>query len=1581
MTRTCSLSLSLLLSLFLASASAEVIMMTEGWRNSDADFAKFDERIAATSPANLLARDGVKVADTGGLPYGTLRMLTDGSAGIRVGKGRIGIDGHPAIITFYLGEPKAIKEAGVFTNNSDARVNQDYEVRFFNNAEHPGVKPTFRADPDLTTGETVIGNNSGGFHSWFRSADGSDLPPGKADWVQFRFWRTYNVKAGAPGKSKSTATSWTSFIELEVLGDGKDVVATPAFQVYQKRIAARSAMHKAYVKKGTWQETMRVSREAFMRVQADGDGTPGFESWSSAVLRGGNAPAQVKVNVSDIDLLWLTATVGGDTYSSDQAIWGEPKLIGKDGKVTDLASLKPAFSKVGFGKLEVNRNHIKSPLRIAGRQFKTGFWAHAPSQLCFKLSKKFESFEAWVGIDVTAGKNGSVQFHVDDRPRAEVKVDDIWGRLSRDFSDAESKRQMQWEKEDNIWTDDWNPGDLKELARRYVTASHRNKTLAAMAAKLGAAGDVEALKGIRDIYHRSRRLDKVLDKVLGKVRSLPIEALGRAIRDLAATCGNEYPNGAAYLSRLSDIEKKYMAIVDGTTETIHAIARVEALHQEFTALQEEALLANPLLDFDRLLLVRRSARNLGLPANWQGNCSLGRSGFDNEITVLSPATPDGKLTSLYRPKARVYVGDVDLHFDADRMLFSSIGTNNRWQIFEMKADGTGLRQVTPGEDSDVDNYDACYMPDDRIIFSSTASFTGVPCVFGSSHVAMLYRMESDGSKIRQLCFEQDHDWYPAVLNDGRVLYARWEYTDTPHSQTRLLMRMNPDGTGQSEYYGSNSQWPNSIFYARPVPNHPTKVVGVISGHHGVRRMGELIVFDPAEGRHEVSGVVQRIPGYGKKVEPIIRDRLVNGSWPRFLHPYPLSEKYYLVSCKPTPRSHWGIYLVDVFDNMLLLHEEPGYALLEPVPFRKTPRPPVIPDKYRPGRKDATVYVADVYEGGLKGIPRGTVKEMRLFSYHFAYQGMGGLLGVVGMDGPWDIKRVIGTVPVEEDGSAMFKVPANTPISLQPLDSDGKALQLMRSWMTAMPGEVVSCVGCHARQNSTVPSQQTIAATKTPSEIKPWLGPTRGFSYPREVQPVIDKYCLACHNGKPQSDSAEILDLRGNVSIKSFAMRTPGNGGGRGGKFSVGYANLHKYVRRPGIESDYHMLTPMEFHADTTELVQLLTKGHYNVKLDRDAWSRLVTWIDLNAPYHGTWGENIRDPGKQRQRRRELLKKYAGIDEDPETVPETKTEPVKPIMPTPIPEPEYKAVACPSWPFDAAEAKKRQTAAAKATSKTVDLGEGVKMDLTLIPAGEFVMGDRNGHPDERPLARVKIDKPFWMGRCEVSNEQYAHFDSEHDSHVESKNTYQFGVHGYPLDSPSQPVVRVSWQRAVEFCEWLSEKTGQKFSLPTESEWEYACRAGSAEPFSFGNADADFSGFANMADAKLKEFASNPYTVDQPLRNPTPYDDWMLKDTRFNDRGLVTVAIGTYKPNAWGLHDMHGNVCEWTRSAYRSYPYRENERGNDIAVKGGKVVRGGSWRDRPKRCRSAFRLSYRPYQRVFNVGFRVVSSGSQISEDKK
>jgi formylglycine-generating enzyme required for sulfatase activity len=1052
--------------------------------------------------------------------------------------------------------------------------------------------------------------------------------------------------------------------------------------------------------------------------------------------------------------------------------------------------------------------------------------------------------------------------------------------------------------------------------------------------------------------------------------------LRAAIEDLIETFGAQYPQGKEYLQRLDRLQE-------------HPDAQL--LEQ----LRREALLANPLLDFDRLLVVKRKSMrqtpaakqkkiwlpkvagiDLGFPSNHECNSSLPREGYDNEIAVLSLARPQRKLLTLYRPDADVYVGEMDLHWDADRLLFTQSGSAN-WRIWEIRADGSGLRQVSQTPE-DVDCFDACYLPEGRIVFGSTASWQAVPCWHGKKIVTNLYTMDADGSGMRQVCFDQDHDFHPVVLNNGQVLFHRWDYTGINHIFLRELMVMNPDGTGQRAVYGINSWYPNSLYFPRPLPGDSGRIICILSGYHGVHKMGQLVLVDTDQGWQEADGLVRRISGRGDPIDPKVVDELVDKDWPKFLHPYPLSDKYFLVAGWPEAQSSWGIYLADVFDNLLLIREEPGYALLEPVPLVKEPKPPVLADRVDRKRQDGVVYLHNVYSGpGLAGVPRGQIKSLRVIAYHFGYPGLAGP-DIVGFGGPWEVMRILGTVPLEEDGSVMFRVPANTPVAVQTLDAEGKAVQLMRSWFTVMPGETLSCVGCHERPTDVAPSQLALAAVRDVREIQPWHGPSRGFDFAREVQPVLNKHCIACHDGRsgrpdlrPREQVPEYKGRR--ISKLGVDRMHPKMLADTGGvlRYTPAYEALIPYIRRVSIEDDVSMLVPGEYHADTSELIQMLRKGHQGVRLDAQAWDRLVTWIDLNGPCHGTWGDAYPIPDGAHERRMALRRAYSGPPDDPEVIPQTLRYDETPVEPLALPKPESAPVARSSpGASDPWLVIRDPGHESRATSRerTLDLGGGVVMRLVQIPTGQFVMGDAAGEPDEGPLGRVVIDKPFWMGVCEVTNEQFRRFDPQHDSRYYQKRHGRSDDQGLPLDGPQQPVVRVSWEQAAAFCRWLSQRTGLHVTLPTEAQWEYACRAGTTTSLSYGGVEADFSPWANLGDQSFGECEKGRYVGLTGGLEHVVLEGSALSDRRFDDGCVVTAPVGQFHPNAWGLHDMHGNAAEWTATTYGTYG-TDRTCGLD-GEPGRKVVRGGSFFDRPARCRSAFRLAYPPWQRVFNVGFRVV-----------
>ncbi len=1341
-----------------------------------------------------------------------------------------------------------------------------------------------------------------------------------------------------------------------------------------------------YAKRDGWRETLVAAREGLVKSEEEAARNPKPAPQEALVLgtwyRIG--PFAEKGTCTFADAAPPETEIALDkVYGADKLAWVKSDYA--DGEVHDLPG-KDAANTYLYRTITAQKAITLTG--YFGSDDGLVVWFNGEKLLSQDVPRGAGANQASAPLKIKAGENKLLlkihnntgghgfYFNLQATPKqADPKVEarnQLWSLVERDFGDEASRRQMTWERAEGIWNADWAAGDLKALANRYLNAI-KIAHLATEAKRLAAAVKAPAdLVPLAALYEKSQ----LITQGIAGMKAFDSASLRRALDDLNATYGAaQYPKGKEYAARLDALEKAREAAIEGAQKgeaaAVEGAAKTAA---DLETLRRDVLLSNPLVaSLDKLVFVKRRTNNLGLPQNWQGNTSVARTGYENEIDQLS--LRDGSVTTVYKPEGGRYVGNLYMHWDAQRMLFSMPNADNRWQIFEIKPDGQGLREVGPNDEPDVDNYDACYLPSGKIIFCSTRVFHGVPCVGGADAVGNLCVMDNDGKNVRMLCFDQDHNWCPTVLNDGRVMYTRWEYSDTAHYFTRILFKMNPDGTRQMEMYGSNSFWPNSMFYTRAIPGDPTKVVTIVSGHHGVPRMGEMAVIDPSQGRRETGGAVQLITQYGKPVENKVEDQLVNNSWPKFLHPYPLSDKYFLVASQPTPQSNWGLYLVDTWNNMLLLREEPGYALFEPVAVVQRPVPPVIPEAVKPERKDASVYVADLYKGpGLAGVPRGTIKQIRLYTPYYSYNNMGGHINI-GIEGPWDVRRILGTVPVNDDGSVAFNVPANTPISFQACDEKGRAVQIMRSWYTAMPGEVISCAGCHESQNDTIGNRPTTAAARRqPYDIAPWRGPLRGFSWVRDVQPqVIDKYCVGCHDGTTQTGGKVAMDLRGGKK-------------GWGG-FDQSYIALHPYVRRHGPEGDDHMLAPMDFFANTSELIQMLQKGHYNVQLDDEAWDRLYTWIDLNVPDHGTWAEHRQIPGNNigdfHARRLAMRTKYAGNDDDPEVIPDLGLKPVEFVKPAPEPVGVTAPIQIKNWPLDADAARRAQVAAvaeiksarpvaegAEPTRRTVDLGGGRTMEFVLVPAGEFVMGSLDGTRDETPLSRVRIEKPFWMSVTEVTNEQYNAFDAKHDSRYIDMQHKDHTNPGYPANLPKQPVVRVSWDMANDFCSWLSRKSGALVQLPSEAQWEWACRAGSDQPFWFGGLDTDFGKAANMADQTIKLLAVDGVNP-QPVANPNPiFQDFVPRERRFNDGKLIECEVGSYQPNAWGLCDMHGNVAEWTRSDYKPYPYVDNDGRN--ATKGGvlKAVRGGSWRDRPFRCTSAWRLGYYTYQPVWDVGFRVI-----------
>lgn len=993
-----------------------------------------------------------------------------------------------------------------------------------------------------------------------------------------------------------------------------------------------------------------------------------------------------------------------------------------------------------------------------------------------------------------------------------------------------------------------------------------------------------------------------------------------------------------------------------------------------TALKKQILFGNPLLSANKIVASRYKlgdkARKLMAPSmgtqsnNWTNQESARRVGFDAEIVELSDWATSLQKRTVYKPTNGSPIADLKMHWDATRVMFTATEEDKRWNIWEAKLDGSGAEPMVKIPEEDIEFYDGTYLPDGRFIAISNIGYQGVPCINGSGPVGNMVLCDAAKESFRRITFDQDANWGPTVMNNGRVIYTRWEYTDLMHYYSRFVMHMNPDGTEQKALSGSGSAFPNSTFDVQPLPGHSSAFVATISGHHGVARSGRMLLFDPAKARSGVEGVMQEIPYRGRPIDGTVKDQLVNGVWPQFIKPMPIDDKYFLVSAKLSPTSLWGIYLVDVFDNITCIAEAEGEGYISPILVRKQTTPPVIPDRVDLKKKDATVFIQDIYEGeGLRGVPRGTVKELRLHSYEYAFLHSPSNHDAHGIQSGWDIKRLLGTVPVEEDGSVIFTIPANTPISMQPLDEHGAAIQWMRSWLTAQPGEVVSCVGCHEDQNDIAMPKRVLASQKSPHAITPPAGGVHAISFDLDVQPVLDRACIACHNNE------KAFDLRGG-------KKDPKG-------YGTSYLNLHPYVHRQGSEADMAVLQPYEYYANTSELIRLLKKGHANVQLTDNEWKALYNWIDYNAPDNAVFKHTKpkMTPYKglnQYTRRIELAKKYAnGISVDYEkeladyaNYLKSQGE-IKPVVNAAKKVKTPKVPKVKGWPIEASITAMLQT-------KVVQLAPGVQMTFVKVPAGEFVMGSNKGMSDNKPAIKAAVEKSFWMAEVEVTNKQYAVFSPEHDSRYVDQQWKDHIHNGYPANKPEQPVIRVNYNEALAYCEALSKQTGLKITLPTETQWEWACRAGADTDFWFGDMNADFGSKENFADKQTLKMAVTG--VDpQPMNNKQSYygyHTYLPKEESVDDGAMIQIDSKTYDANPFGLYSMHGNIAEWTKSDYVSYAGKKNavclscNENNADCTCDAKVVRGGSYIERPKFGTAYARKGFYPHQKVFNVGFRLI-----------
>jgi len=476
------------------------------------------------------------------------------------------------------------------------------------------------------------------------------------------------------------------------------------------------------------------------------------------------------------------------------------------------------------------------------------------------------------------------------------------------------------------------------------------------------------------------------------------------------------------------------------------------------------------------------------------------------------------------------IRDPDVSHDATRVLYAHKRSLNEddYHLYELTLADGRIRQITSG--LGLADYEGAYLPGGDLVFSSTRCVQTVDCWW--TEVSNLYTCDADGRRLRRLGYDQVHTNFPTVTPDGRVIYTRWEYNDRGQIFPQGLFIMHPDGAGQTALYGNNSWFPTAILHARAIPG-TGRYVATFAGHH-TKQNGWLGIIDPALGREENSGAqlicptrpteAARIDAYGQTGD-------------QFQYPYPLSETEFLVALRPEGAPWFGIYLVTADGRRELLASDPAISCNQPIPLAPRPVPPVQSTVVDYRKDTGTVYLHDIHDGpGLAGVPRGTIRSLRVVALEFRAAGIGenrnhgpaggALISTpISVQGAWDVKRVLGTTPVYADGSACFTVPARTPLYFQALDADGFTAQTMRSWVTLQPGEAVSCVGCHESKNSAPPCRNSSQAMR---EGPLPLGPASpAFSFLADVQPILDRHCIRCHHQpvRPQARSFDPATMR------------------------------------------------------------------------------------------------------------------------------------------------------------------------------------------------------------------------------------------------------------------------------------------------------------------------------------------------------------------------------------------------------------------------------------------------------------------------
>ncbi|MHC4708349.1 MAG: HzsA-related protein, partial [Planctomycetota bacterium] len=537
------------------------------------------------------------------------------------------------------------------------------------------------------------------------------------------------------------------------------------------------------------------------------------------------------------------------------------------------------------------------------------------------------------------------------------------------------------------------------------------------------------------------------------------------------------PDLKSELNELQRLEKQI-----GQVTTAEPNDQIAQLYLAVRRVKRDIVFKNPAVDFTKVIFIDNPYPQ---GSEWQHQARH-RDGMmavpGGRLLLLNGLHPAGEVWKL-APERPGSFWRPDVSFDGKKVLYCcKLHDEKSFHLYEINIDGTGFRQLTFG---DYDDLDPIYLPDGHIMFSTTRANTYIRCM-PYTYCYVLARCDRDGKNIYLVSRNNECDWLPSLLNDGRVVYSRWEYHDKALWRIQSLWAVNQDGTNTVAFWGNQSVWPDHLAEPRPIPDSRRVMFTGLAHHNWFD--GSIGILDPRKGfnfPHGLTKVTADVPwpecGKPPQDPHEVPDYHASGKFTAYKSPYPLSEEDFLVSARREGK--FRLYLMDVHGNRELIYEG-AHNIWYAMPVKKRKPLPVQIDRVAwPGtgkqRKElqfGVLYSPDVYQG-VPDLPRGKAKYLRVIQMDartystWTRDGRfsGPVVSIVQDDG---VKRILGTVPIESDGSVSFKVPAGKALHFQLLDEQYRCLQTMRSFSGVMPGEMRGCLGCHEMHSVSVANKRS-----------------------------------------------------------------------------------------------------------------------------------------------------------------------------------------------------------------------------------------------------------------------------------------------------------------------------------------------------------------------------------------------------------------------------------------------------------------------------------------------------------------------------